>query len=266
MRHQQSISFSFLEDLRVPRSRKICAGGGALSSNCAVAPFVSLKSNVFCGWHVPCGVRFATSGRHACAVRSHGKNKTIQPIEESSMKAKQLLTICGVAAALLLSAGSIFAQNDNGGDQQGNGGGRRFRGGPGGNFDPAQFQQRMMERIQQDLGFTNDTEWSAVQPLVQKVFDAQRDARGPGMRAMFGRNRGGNNGGGRFGPPPSPEYDALQKAIDDNAPAAQIKDLLAKYQASQKEKQAKLVAAQADLRKVLTVKQEAQATLIGLLD
>jgi hypothetical protein len=47
MRHQQSISFSFLEDLRVPRSRKICAGGGALSSNCAVAPFVSLKSNVF---------------------------------------------------------------------------------------------------------------------------------------------------------------------------------------------------------------------------
>ena len=59
---------------------------------------------------------------------------------------------------------------------------------------------------------------------------------------------------------PSPEADALQKAVDDNAPAAQIKDLLAKYKASQKAKQAKLEAAQADLKNVLTVKQEAQAT------
>ena len=39
---------------------------------------------------------------------------------------------------------------------------------------------------------------------------------------------------------PSPEQEALQKALDDNAPAAQIKDLLAKYKASQKAKQAKL--------------------------
>jgi len=70
--------------------------------------------------------------------------------------------------------------------------------------------------------------------------------------------------GGMFGQS-SPEADALQKAIDDNAPAGQVKDLLAKYQASQKAKQAKLEAAQADLRAVLTVKQEATATLLGLL-
>ncbi len=65
---------------------------------------------------------------------------------------------------------------------------------------------------------------------------------------------------------PNPDRDALQQALDDNAPAAQIKALLAKYQASQKAKQAKLIAAQANLRKVLTVQQEAQATLMGLLD
>lgn len=185
------------------------------------------------------------------------------------MKVNQLLTICGIAAALFLSAGSVSAQNDNGG---GGGGGRRGGGPP----DPAQMQQRFMERVHDDLGFTNDTEWNAVQPLVQKVFDAQRDARGGGMGRLFRGNRGGGNGanananagggrGGFFGEP-SPEADALQKAIDDNAPKAQIKAALAKYQASQKAKQAKLVTAQENLRKVLNTKQEAQATLLGLLE
>ena len=194
------------------------------------------------------------------------------------MKLKNLLTFCGVAAALLFTAGSVFAQNDNGGNGGGGGGGggqRRFGGGGGGNFDPAQMQQRMMQRIQDELGFTNDTDWSAVQPLVQKVVDAQRDARSGGMGRLFARNRGGNNGGqgggqgggrGGFFGQPSPEADALQNAIDQNAPSSQIKDLLAKYKSSQKTKQAKLASAQSDLRKVLTVKQEAQATLLGLLD
>ncbi len=178
------------------------------------------------------------------------------------MKTKQLLAVCGMAAALILGTGQAFAQNDNGGGP----GGRR------GNWDPAQMQQRIMERIQDELGFTNDTDWSAVQPLVQKVMEAQRDARGNMMGRMFGRgNRGGNNTdqgnrprGGFFGQP-SPEAEALQKAVDDNAPAAQIKDLLAKYQDSQKEKLAKLATAQENLRAVLTTKQEAQATLMGLL-
>jgi Spy/CpxP family protein refolding chaperone len=184
---------------------------------------------------------------------------------ERSMKVNQLLTICGVAAALMLSAGTVSAQNDNGGPGGGPGGG----GGGRGNFDPAQFQQRMMDNIREQLGFTNDTEWNAVQPLIQKVTDARRDAGGGGgMGRMFGRNRGGQGGGGGrggFGPQPSPEAEALQNAIDANAPTAQIKDALAKYEASQKAKQAKLVQAQEDLRKVLTTKQEAQATLLGLL-
>jgi len=185
------------------------------------------------------------------------------------MKVNQLLTICGVAAALILSAGTVSAQNDNGGNGGGGGFGN-FR-----NMTPEQRQQMFMSRIQDQLGFTNDTEWSAVQPLVQNVLDAQRELRGPGMgRLFFGRNRGGDQGGqggpgsgrgGSFGGQPSPEAEALQSAIDANAPSAQIKDALKKYEASQKAKQAKLVQAQEALRKVLTVKQEAQATLLGLL-
>jgi hypothetical protein len=193
-------------------------------------------------------------------VLSHDKAKlTNQPQEEKTMKVKNLLTVCGVAAALMLSAGSIYAQNGGGGGG-GNGGG----GGGRGNFNPAQMQQRMMDRYRQDLNFTNDADWNAVQPLVQKVVDARMAT----MGGRFGRGGrgGGGGGGGGFGQQPNPERDALQQAIDDNAPAAQVKALLTKYQASQKAKQAALLAAQTDLRKVLTVPQEAQATLSGLLD
>jgi hypothetical protein len=193
------------------------------------------------------------------------------------MKLNRMITLCAVAAMLASGTSRLFAQdngNGNGGPGDDQGVGQRRNRQGGGNFDPAQFQQRMMDRVQEELGFTNDTEWDAVKPLVQKVMDARREVGFGGMGRMFGgpRNRGGNPGdqgnnrprGGLFGQP-SPEQDALQKAIDDNAPAAQIKDLLAKYKAAQKVKQASLEAAQDALKAVLTSKQEAQAYLMGLV-
>ena len=48
------------------------------------------------------------------------------------MKMRNLLTICGVAAALMLSAGTIFAQIGNGGGNGGGGNGRLATGGGGG--------------------------------------------------------------------------------------------------------------------------------------
>lgn len=191
------------------------------------------------------------------------------------MKLNRILTICAMAATLALSATSTFAQDNGGGGNGGDQGGgqRRNRGGGGGgNFDPAQMQQRMMDNIQDQLGFTNDTDWDAVKPLVQKVLDARRDAQGQGMRALFrNRNRGndqggGNNRGNAFFGQPSPEQQALQQALDDNAPSGQVKDLLAKYKASQKARQDKLKAAQENLKKVLTPRQEAQAYLLELVD
>jgi hypothetical protein len=197
------------------------------------------------------------------------------------MKLNRIITMCAIAAALALSISDTFAQNNNGGGG-GGGGGRRNRGANGGgNFDPAQMQQRRLDGIRQQLEFTNDTDWAAVQPLFQKVLDAQQAARQGGGRGGFaGGRRGGNNGpngnnangnangGGRggFGPQPSPEAQALQQAVDNNAPAEQLKDLLAKYNASEKVKQSALAVAQANLRQVLTVRQESQATLMGLLN
>ncbi len=187
------------------------------------------------------------------------------------MKINQLLAICGIASALCLGAATVSAQDNGGG-----GGGGGFGGGGGGGFDPAAFQQRMMDNIRDQLGFTNDTDWSAVQPLVQKVLDARREAGNGGMGRMMFRRRnnngddnGGGGGGGRRGGffgTPSPEAQALQSALDANAPSDQIKDLLAKYEASQKAKQAALKSAQENLRAVLTPRQEAQATLDGLLE
>src|SRR5579859_4427357 len=125
------------------------------------------------------------------------------------IKLNQTFAIWGVAAALCVSTGSLLAQNDNGG-----GGGGGGQGGFGrGNFDPAQFQQRMMDGVRDQLGFTNDTDWSAVQPLVQKVMDARRDVGNPNFRAIFQRNRGGGQNnqrggggpGGMFGGQPSAE-------------------------------------------------------------
>jgi hypothetical protein len=191
------------------------------------------------------------------------------------MKLNRIITLCAMAATLAISASSLLAQDNGNNNGDNNGGGQRRNrqgGGPGGNFDPAQMQQRMLDRAQEQLGFTNDTEWDAVKPLVQKVMDARRDVGFGGMGRMFGgRNRGGQGGpgggaaGGMFGQT-GPEQEALQKALDDNAPSAQIKDLLAKYKAAQQVKQAKLEAAQADLKKVLTQKQEAQAFLLGLVN
>jgi hypothetical protein len=195
------------------------------------------------------------------------------------MKLNQLLAACGVAAALFMGAGNVSAQNNNDGNGGGPGGGGGGFGG-GGNFDPAAFQQRMMDNVKDQLGFTNDTDWAAVEPLVQKVMDARRDAGGAGgFGRMFGGGGrrggggpGGPGGGGRggrggFGGAPNPDAEALQKAIDDNAPTGQINDALEKYRASQKDKQAKLLAAQEDLKKVLQPgKQEAAAVLLGFVN
>ena len=210
------------------------------------------------------------------------------------MKLRNTFARCSIAAALALSAAVLSAQDNPPAPASGSTppAGGAVAGAPGqgrtgrGNFDPAEFQKRMMDGIKDRLGFKDDAEWTAVQPLVQKVTDLRRETMTSGMGSMFRFSRrsttGGATTGGTTNAPqggdrgsdrrpssffgtPSPEAEALQKTIDDTAPAAQVKDALEKYRASKKDKEAKLVAAQDDLRKVLTVRQEALATLMGLL-
>jgi Spy/CpxP family protein refolding chaperone len=178
------------------------------------------------------------------------------------MKLNQILKTTGVALLLALAAATVSAQdNPPGQDRPGRGNRGGGPGGPGGNFDPAQFQQRMMDRTKEQLELTDETEWKAVEPLVAKVMEARRET-----LSGFGRGFGGGRGNrGGFGGTPDPEAEALQKAIDSKASATEIKAALAKYLESRKAKQAALEKAQAALRKVLTPRQEAIAALNGLL-
>jgi hypothetical protein len=189
---------------------------------------------------------------------------------EIIMKLKQALILTAIAAALCSGANRLAAQNQP----------------PGrGNFDPEQARQRMMERYKTQLDVKSDDEWKVIQERIEKVTQARREVGfGGGMGGMgFGRpgRPGGNAGnaeasadgqgprrGGRggFGPPePSPEAEALQKAIEAKAPADEIKAKLAKLREVRKEKEAKLETAQEELRKVLSVRQEAAAVLAGLV-
>ena len=171
---------------------------------------------------------------------------------------RPLLLAVGIAA-LLAGAGNVMAQGDGGGQR-------------GGNFDPAQFQQQMMDRFKERLEMTNDEEWVAVQGLIQKVMDTRR-ATFSGMGFGGGRRNsggGGDNagrGGGRggFNATPSPEAEDLQKALDAKASPDVLKAKMAKLRDARKAKEAALAKAQDDLRKVLTVRQEATAVSMGLL-
>jgi hypothetical protein len=187
------------------------------------------------------------------------------------MKINRWLAMAGMAAAICVGTNVGLAQNDPGGP--GGGAGGQGRGGRG-NFDPAQFRERMLERTKESLEITDDAEWKAIQPLVEKVMEARMATMSGMGRGMFGGppRRGGDNaqGGqgqrrGQFGGAPSPDAEALQRAIDGKASNAEMKAAIAKYVEARKVKQAELEKAQADLRKVLSVRQEALAVLNGLL-
>lgn len=143
-------------------------------------------------------------------------------------------------------------------------------------FDPAQMQNFIIERYREQLEIKDDAEWQVIRPRIAKVLEARRDTGFGGLGMMAGMfRRGGAGEGGQppggprglanFLPPVGPEEEALQKAIDAKAPAAELKAALAKYQEARRRKQAQLEKAQADLRALLSVRQEVIATLTGLL-
>ena len=130
--------------------------------------------------------------------------------------------------------------------------------------------QQQMERYRTRIEVKSEDDWKKIEPLIGKVMDAQREVR---MGAGFGggNRRGGDNADessnrnrNRFGQP-SPEAEALQKALEDKAPADEVKAKLAKYREARKAKETALEKAQEDLRKALSPRQEAAATMAGLI-
>ena len=145
-----------------------------------------------------------------------------------------------------------------------------------GNMDPQQMQNAMRQRatgsFRELMGVTNDADWLLIEEKINAVTKAQAavaaDGGGTtGLAAMRGNFGGGRTSRTRAASGQlSSEAQALQQAVDANAPAAQLKDLVAKLRAAHQAKQVALVKAQEDLRSVLTIRQEAIVLLRGLLD
>ena len=140
-------------------------------------------------------------------------------------------------------------------------GGGRGRGGQGGNFQD--FMQRMNDRMKEALKVT-DEEWTVLKPLIEKVQTAQREA-------GAGRGFGGRGGGGDNQPadtrPGAAESAALRAALDSTSTSADdLKAKLAAVRAVRKKGAADLAVAREDLKKVVTVRQEAVLVSMGILE
>ena len=178
-------------------------------------------------------------------------------------------------------------------------GGSPGAGGPGGPGGPGgdrmeKFRQQMNERIKTQLKASDD-EWAVIQPLLEKVQTKMRESmesRFGGMRGMGGpggggpRRAGGNNGGGggnggntadanrpeanRQRPPgrgPTPEAQELMTTLqNDNASTNDIKTKLQALREQRKKSEAELAQSREDLKKVLTLRQEAILVSAGMLD
>lgn len=158
-----------------------------------------------------------------------------------------LVTVFCVAAV------AAMAQDQRGGGRPEGG---RPEGGRGG-FDPAQMQQRMLERTQEVLGASPE-EWEVIKPRLTAVWDTQRAARElSGMRGMM-----------RGGPQPReavPAVENLEKAIEMGEATA-ITDALGALRKARAEREAEVLKAKEALREVLSVRQEARLVLMGTLD
>ncbi|MCP4453209.1 MAG: hypothetical protein GY809_17240 [Planctomycetes bacterium] len=176
------------------------------------------------------------------------------------MKKKQAILGLSVVLVILIATSLVMAQQPQGG-QRGRGG-QGMRG-----FDPAQMQQRMMERMQEQLGMTA-TEMKAIQPLFAKVMDTRRELQGARFRGMMGGR------GGRAGQQNAPAPTGLAKIQgelrtlleNDSAAPSAIKAKLTAYRKAREKIQQNLARAQANLIKVLTGRQEAALVLSGMLD
>ena len=171
------------------------------------------------------------------------------------IKSLSLLVVTAVFASVTvdISAQERDRDRDRGNRERGERGNR-------GNFDRSQIMERIMERYRENLGISV-AEWKVVQPKVQAVMD-NRISGASGMMSMFGGSRRGRDSSTEK-TPTSELRDLLEK---DDASKGDIKAKLAAYRADRKAREAKLKKAQEDLRQLLTLKQEAQAVLSGLLN
>ncbi len=146
-------------------------------------------------------------------------------------------------------------------------------------MDPQQIQQVIMQQVtsffRDRLSITNEDEWKVVEQRLMKLvrLKAQTLLAGgfPGGQRFLGR-LGNDNPTvravmGLLGlDDQMPEKAALQKAIEGHAGSAELKAATARFVEARKRKQEETQKAEAELREVLTYRQEATLVLMSILD
>jgi len=208
-----------------------------------------------------------------------------------------VVLVAGLAVLALVVGPMVATAQRGAGGRPGAAAGQARRGGqpgdqPGGRpqFDPERIRTMMMERLKETLGATDD-EWKVIEPLARNVMEKQTAARVGGFGgfgSFLAGRRGGPPGPGgerpsaeapperpgappggerpRFGTP-DPESEALRAALEAKDTSA--KDIEAKLKAlreARQKREEELKKAREELCKVLTIRQEAQLVLTGLLD
>lgn len=125
---------------------------------------------------------------------------------------------------------------------------------------------RGLARLREQMEVTDDVEWDIIGERINRVIE---------LRSNLGKSAPPGRGGpvmpekskkpARGGASAHPEQEALRLAVKDKLPDAEIKSRLDRAHEVQQQKEAQLARAQAELRAVLTVRQEAVAVLAGLL-
>ena len=166
-------------------------------------------------------------------------------------------TMLSLALCAMMSPVLVVAQ-DGGGEGGGDRGGRGNRGG-----DPAQFRERMMTTFKTQLGVT-DEEWAVLQPKIEKVTNAQRDARSGWGRGWGGR--GGDNNTEENQSPLAKATSDLRTALENKeTPADEIMKKLEAVRTARTQAEASVEAARKELKELVTPRQEAVLVMLSIL-
>lgn len=130
--------------------------------------------------------------------------------------------------------------------------------------NPADAQARVLDRLREKLDVTDDTEWAIIMERMTTIDEIRRtlwtssaSSRGPLPGTEKNKRKSGSSG--------NPERDALRSAVSDNLPDAEIKSRLARAHEIHRRNEARLAQAQANLRAVLSIRQEAVVVMAGIL-
>jgi hypothetical protein len=132
--------------------------------------------------------------------------------------------------------------------------------------NPDEAQERALAKLREQFDVADDAEWAIISERITRVNELRRTVSSSGSGFKGTPSIGDRSKRtSRSGTSAFSEQDALRSAVRDKLPDAEIKARLSRVHEVHRQNELKLAKAQAELRAVLTVRQEAVAVIVGLL-